>query len=115
LARHAHPDQIQSSFVAWRVTSRLRVAGHHPRVRTGSPQSRLPVGAHESVLVTSPESGVRVVNPESMLRVATDEHRSLIDDEGLAAVGRLQCVVKRLPMWLRWRGRARASARATTP
>ncbi len=124
LARHAHPDQIQSSFRAWRVTSRLRVAGHAPRVRTGGPESprvspqgpRPRLGTQESrLLVASPESGVRVISPESMLRVATDEHRSLIDDEGLAAVGRLRCLVRRWPMWLRWRGRARASARATTP
>jgi drug/metabolite transporter (DMT)-like permease len=124
LARHAHPDQIQSSFRAWRVTSRLRVAGHQPRVRTGGLQSpprvgaqeaRPRVGAHESrLMIASPESGVRVISPESVLRVATDEHRSLIDDEGLAAVGRLRCLVRRWPMRLRWRGRARASARATT-
>ena len=124
LARHAHPDQIQSSFRAWRVTSRLRVASHAPRVRTGSPESlrvgpqgpRPRLGAQESrLLVASAESGVRVISPESVLRVASDEHRSLIDDEGLAAVGRLRCLVRRWPMWLRWRGRARASARATTP
>jgi drug/metabolite transporter (DMT)-like permease len=125
LARHAHPDQIQSSFRAWRVTSRLRVAGHAPSVRTLSPpalprvgahEARPRVGAHESqVMVASPESGVRVISPESALRAATDEHRSLIDDEGLAAVGRLRYLVRRWPMWLRWRGRARASARATTP
>ncbi len=115
LARHAHPDQIQSSFVAWRVTSRLHVAGHQPRLRAASMESRLKVGAREpGALLASPESGPRVVSPDSVLRVATEEHRSLIDDEGLAAVGRLRCLVKRWPMWLRWRGRARASARATT-
>ncbi len=124
LARHAHPDQIQSSFVAWRLTARLRVARHEARLRLAGHESSLRavdheskplvVAAHESRLrVADQASAVRVANPESVLRVATDEHRSLIDDESVAAVGRLRPLVKRLPTWLRWRGRARA-ARATT-
>jgi drug/metabolite transporter (DMT)-like permease len=124
LARHAHPDQIQSRFVAWRLTSRLRMAGHHPRPRVAGQESRLSVVGQESrprvagpesgVRVADPESLVRVASPESVLRVATDEHRSLIDDEGAAAVGRLRSLAMRWPTWLRRRGRARASARATT-
>jgi drug/metabolite transporter (DMT)-like permease len=125
LARHAHPDQIQSSFHAWRLTarlriarheSRLRVAGHESSPRAANHESKLPVVAgHESrPLVADQPSAVRVAKPESVLRVATDEHRSLIDDESVAAVGRLRSLVKRWPSWLRWRGRARA-ARVTTP
>jgi drug/metabolite transporter (DMT)-like permease len=124
LARHAHPDQIQSSFVAWRLTARLRVARHEARLRVAGHESSLRAADHGSkprvvagyesrLLVADQASAVRVVNPESVLLVATDEHRSLIDDESVAAVGRLRPLVKRLPNWLRWRGRARA-ARATT-
>ncbi len=125
LARHAHPDQIQSSFVAWRLTARLQAArhearlrlaaGHDSSLRSAPSESKLPVmPGHESTpLVVDQTSTVRLANPESVLRVATDEHRSLIDDESVAAVGRLRSLVRRLPTWLRWRDRARA-ARATT-
>jgi drug/metabolite transporter (DMT)-like permease len=116
LARHAHPDQIQSSFVAWRLTARLRAAGHESILRVASQESRLrALAGHESrPRAAGPESGPRVTNPESVLRVAS-EHRSLIDDEGAAAVGRLRSVAGRWPHRLRLRGRARASARASTP
>jgi drug/metabolite transporter (DMT)-like permease len=143
LARHAHPDQIQSSFRAWRLSSRLhtarqesrpgsagsesrqqvqgsesrlRVAGQESPLRVATPESGVRVALQESrVQVALPESRLRVVAPDSRLLVPGDEHRSLIDDGGVAAVGRLRSVAQRLPVWLRWRGRARAAARATTP
>jgi hypothetical protein len=79
-------------------------------------ESRLRAAAQDSRLrVIAQESRLRVMAQESRLLASGEEHRSLIDDEGVAAVGRLRSVAQRWPIWLRWRGRARASARATTP
>ena len=92
LARHAHPDQIQSSFRAWRLTSRLRVAGHAAEATGGQCGRVAGPDTGRCARVTAcwsraRRSGVRVVSPDSVLRVATEEHRSLIDDRGVGGRG----------------------------